>query len=105
MPCLWTGTNWKGANDVKKAKWSLNPKEVASGWVGFSSGKSGQFSRRLKITSCTVTLTHGPTGLQVQGEVPPGHYSKKEMQRLRDEQYVKLFLLLEATVRKHLRKG
>jgi hypothetical protein len=91
-------------SDGKMAKWTLNRGEVAGGVVGSSSTtKKGQFSRRLKRTSSRLSLTHIPTGINVTGEVPEGHYSKKEMRQLQSELYEKLFLQLEAKVGKHLR--
>ena len=62
-------------------KWSLNPKEISWGMNNSSSGKTGQFARKLKTTSSTIFLTHTPTNIMVQGEVPVGNYSKKEMQQ------------------------
>lgn len=85
------------------AKWKLDPAEVGKGWGSSSSSKSGQFSRRLKVTSATLTLVHIPTGLEVKGEVPAGNYSKKEMRRLREELYARLFSVLAQKVGKHLR--
>lgn len=85
------------------AKWSLDPKEVAISGISSSSSKHGQFSRRLKVTSCTLILTHRPTGLEVQGQVPLGNYSKKEMKELRGKLYRELFVRLEGKVAKHLR--
>jgi hypothetical protein len=84
-------------------KWQLDQNDVGGGWSTSSSTKSGQFSRRLKVTSARLTLTHLPTGLEVRGEVPDGHYSKKEMRKLREELYARLFLVLEEKVGKHLR--
>ena len=85
-------------------KWRLNPDEVGGGNVSSSSTtKSGQFSRRLKRTSARLQLTHIPTGINVTGEVPEGHYSKKEMRKLKEELYERLFVQLEVKVGKHLR--
>lgn len=36
---------------------------------GSSSGKSGQFERKLKTASTTVFLAHEPTGTRVEGLV------------------------------------
>jgi len=85
-------------------KWKLNPKEVESGGGGVSSsGKNGQFSRRLKITSSSVMLVHIPTGITVEGTIPPGRYSKNEMKKLKEDMRRKLFAVLEAKVGRHLR--
>lgn len=87
----------------KPAKWQLNPAEVTSGMHGLSSGKSGQFERKLKTTSSTIFLIHMPTGLRVEGQVPAGNYSKKEMQQKREQLKQSLYLQLEQLVAKHLK--
>ena len=84
-------------------KWKLDPGEVGRSFSSSSSGKGGQFNRRLKVTSCKIVLTHLPTGLQVQGEIPPGGYSKQKMRKLREEMCQNLFSALEEKVAKHLR--
>jgi protein subunit release factor A len=86
----------------QKNKWSLNPQEVSMGMGSSSSGKTGQFSRVLKTTSCTVSLTHEPTGTKVEGEIPSGNYSKKDMQQKREELQQSLFIQLERLVAKKL---
>ena len=86
-----------------RAKWSLDPEDVVYRGCGSSSGKSRQFSRRLRETGYRIVLVHRPTGLEVQGEIPAGSFSKKEMQKLREELYRKLFAELEAKVARHLR--
>lgn len=87
----------------KSAIWRLDPAEVTGGMHGLSSGKSGQFERKLKTTSSTVFLTHMPTGLRVEGQVPAGNYSKKEMQQKREHLKQSLHLQLEQLVAKHLK--
>ena len=84
-------------------KWKLDKGGVTADWSTSSSGKSGQFSRRLKVTSARLTLTHASTGLSVKGEIPDGQYSKKEMRKLQEELYDRLFRTLEENVGKHLR--
>lgn len=66
---------YSGSNMSKKPakKWKLNPNEVTGGFDGLSSGKSGQFERKLKVTGSTMFLKHIPTGITVEGEVPSGH--------------------------------
>jgi len=86
-----------------KQEWHLDPEEVSCGLHGSSSGKSGQFERKLKTTSSTIFLTHEPTGLRVEGEVPPGNYSKKEMQKEREILKNTLFQELEWLVAKQLK--
>ena len=90
------------SKNVKK-DWGLDPKEVECGLYGSSSGKHGQLQRKVKITSSTVFLIHTPTDTRIEGEVPPGHYSKKEMQKKREELFVDLFPKLEKMVAKKLK--
>lgn len=89
----------------KKTKqvWSLNPAEVSGGITSYSSGKTGQFERRLKTTSYTIFLTHEPTGLRVEGKILPGNYSKKEMRRKQKDLKQSLFKDLEYLVAKKQR--
>lgn len=87
----------------KKSVWHLDITEVAEDFFGASSGKSGQFSRVLKTTSGTLSLTHTPTGITVTGEIPAGHYSKKTMQEKRKALKTALLAKLEDKVAKHLR--
>jgi hypothetical protein len=82
-------------------KWKLDPNEVSWSWSGSSGG--GTFERKTKITSCRVVVWHIPTKVSVEGEVKAGHYSKKEMKKLRADLYQKLFIELENKVAKHLR--
>jgi hypothetical protein len=63
----------------------INPQDLAVSRHSSSSGKPGVFDRRHKVTECRIKVKHRPTGIEVEGDVPPGHYAKKEMQKLRDE--------------------
>lgn len=83
-------------------KWKLNPDEVTWGLHGSSSGKSGQFERKLKVTGSTIFLKHIPSGIMVEGTVPLGHYSKKEMQLKREQLKQALLIELEGKVAKSL---
>lgn len=83
-------------------KWKLNPNEVTCGLHGSSSGTSGQFDRKLKVSGSTIFITHIPTGIRVEGKVIPGHYSKKEMQLQREQLKQALFIELEGLVAKNL---
>jgi protein subunit release factor A len=69
---------------------------------GSSSGKSGQFERKLKVTGSTIFLKHIPTGITVESKIPLGHYSKKEMQLKREQLKQALFGELENKVAKSL---
>lgn len=74
-------------------KWKLNSNEVSYSCSGSSSG--GTFARKTKVTSSRIQLAHKPTNIKVEGEVLPGHYSKKEMQKLKTELEKRLFIELE----------
>jgi hypothetical protein len=82
-------------------KWFLNPDEVGFSYNASSGG--GTFERRTKITARRLCLQHLPTKIRVEKEIPPGHYSKKEMQKLTEELKKQLFIELEQKVAKHLR--
>jgi hypothetical protein len=83
-------------------QWKLDPAEVAWGAAGGFSGKRRKHpNRKFDLTQSTVLLWHVPTGLSVTGEVPIGHYSKKEMQLLRKRLYPQLYARLEKLVAKH----
>lgn len=75
--------------------------------VSASSGSSGRTSvrqpRKLGLSSWEFTLTHAPTGLQVSGEVPKGHYSKAQLSSLKDDLLKKLWHQLERNVAARLR--
>ena len=84
-------------------KWKLDADDVSSGMYMHTSGKSGQFERKLKTTGTTVFLVHEPTGMRIEGDVPLGNYSKKEMQKKRETLKKILFQKLELQVAKKLR--
>jgi protein subunit release factor A len=86
----------------KKKQWNLDPSEVEYSGTGSSSGKTGQFSRKLKITGSSITLRHTPTGIEVKGEIPRGHYSKNEMKEKKIVLGKQLFEDLENLVAKQL---
>lgn len=91
---------------MKKAtqSWRLDPSEVEWGSTGRSSGRrkrATRSSRAASITGATVTLWHLPTGLSVEGQIPEGHYTRTEMQRLKTGLYNELFPKLEELVSRH----
>ena len=59
------------------------------GWTATASGARKKpltkSSRRQELRSERVHLRHIPTGAEGYVDIPPGHYSKSEMQRLREE--------------------
>jgi hypothetical protein len=48
-------------------------------------------------------MIHTPTKIQVEKEIPAGHYSKKEMKQLTEKLKEQLYKELEQKVAKHLR--
>ena len=86
--------------------WHLDPSEVRTSSLASSSGKrhrSARDSRKLDERAITMRMEHAPSGLFVEGVIPEGHYSRKEMGRLYDELSARLFRELEAKVARHLR--
>jgi hypothetical protein len=83
--------------------WEMKGEDVTWKGSGSSSGKTGNMARKTKVTSAFYELTHRPTGLTVQGEVPAGSYSKKEMRALKERLFARLFKELEEKVARHLR--
>ena len=68
-------------------QWSVEDVEITGFWAVSSGGRNrplSKHSRREELRQETVSLRHVPTGLAGQIEIPAGHYTKKEMQRLRE---------------------
>jgi len=89
----------------KREAWKLDPAEVSWGFqFSTTTGRNKRRqSRELDTRAAAVTLTHVPTGIEVTGNVPEGHYSKKAMQERRHELFGDLFWELEVKVARHLR--
>ena len=86
-----------------KRRWKLDPEEVSVGYDGLSIGREGVMSRKNKITGKKIKMTHRPTKITLEEEIPPGHYSKKEMRGLSIEIEKRLFDELEERVARELR--
>jgi hypothetical protein len=85
---------------------AIDKKDIAYSGGGFSAGnrpKVTKQSRALSITSKEVTLTHKPTGVSVSGKITPGHYSRREMQRLVAHLHAQLLIELQHAVARKLR--
>ncbi len=87
-------------------KWQLPKGEVT--WAGGGSTsthrrKRSIASRAVDLRSWEFTLIHIPTEVSVSGDVPAGHYSKKQMQQAREDLWAKLWPELEKKVAKHMR--
>lgn len=92
---------------MMKPKFKLDPTDVIDSFRnGISEGRKGQFSKKSRangLTSCTVVLTHKPTGVNVTEEIPRGYYSRQEMIRRRAQLSDKLLPELEKKVFAFLR--
>lgn len=82
---------------------ALDPLDVSFSLETSSSGRPGELARKPKVTGSRLTLTHMPTGITVDGEVPEGHYAKNEMRREREALKQALLVELARRVAKHLR--
>lgn len=69
------------------------------GIVGSSTGgrrkRLTKSSRRQELRREVVHLRHIPSGRETHVEIPSGHYSKREMQRMREEAKRKFAAALE----------
>ncbi|RFA29283.1 hypothetical protein CAI21_09360 [Alkalilimnicola ehrlichii] len=89
----------------KDKPWALDPSEVSWGTNGITIGRRKQAtkaSRADTVTGTTLFLHHHPTGIQVAGEIPPGNYTKTQMQENKRKLYQQLFPQLEKLVAKQL---
>lgn len=89
----------------KSPQWRLDPTEVSQYGSGYraSGRKKASQSRALDKSGVQWTLVHLPTGLEVIGEIPQGHYSQKELDKEKSELLSHLFNELEDKVAKHLK--
>jgi hypothetical protein len=90
----------------KQKTWSLDPKEVGVFGSGGTSGRrthATRSGRANSVTKANIKLTHYPTGISVEGVIPPGNYARGDMQKMKKELCNMLFLELESAVAKHLR--
>ena len=77
---------------------SINWDEFLTGFISTSMGRGGpnKTSRSAGITSSDVSVIDKLTGLKESIQILEGHYSRKEMQKLRKEAIEKMaFSLLE----------
>jgi len=71
--------------------------EFSYGFLISSIGKRNKVtksSRKEQITSCKVFLEDKTNGLKEEYDIPEGNYSKKEMQKLKNNAIDKLMVLL-----------
>lgn len=87
------------------SKFTLDPSEVIYTGSASHSGHRNKtrYSRAMMLSSAEWTLRHAPTGIEVRGALPSGHYSRKEMRLLQQKLYDELYTELEQAVAKALR--
>lgn len=72
--------------------------------MGYTGGRrKARFSRANARSSYTMTLTHDPTGVAVQGSIPEGMYTRQEMRTLQATLYQRLYAELEQAVARAMR--
>jgi hypothetical protein len=88
------------------AGFEIDISDVDFGTTGTTSGrrsKATRSSRRNTVTSKQIVATHKPTGVRVSGEIPPGTYSRNELQSHVLELRSRLLLELSEAVARELR--
>lgn len=78
-------------------------KDVDELWMGSTSsskrsGRVARTSRKVAVSGGSITLRHMPTGITVQGEIPEGHYSRREFAAERERLRTTLWKELEDKV-------
>ena|SRR5882757_9897317 len=89
-----------------KKRFELDQKDVTWGWHGSRVGARRKLARApasVDLWSSLLFLKHIPTGIEVKGEVPPGHYRNREMRSARDKLRAELQERLRVAVAAHLR--
>jgi hypothetical protein len=89
-----------------KKRFELEQKDVTSSWIGARTGnrrKLGRASASVDLSSSQLFLKHTPTGIEVGGKIPPGHYSNREMRNLKEKLRAELQERLLLAVARHLR--
>ena len=89
-----------------KPLFTLNRDDVTWQWRGLrvSAGRRrSRVSAAVDTSSCQLILKHRPTGIEIQGEVPAGHYSNTQMQQEKEKLWTSLHAQLLQSVAKHLR--
>lgn len=89
-----------------KSKFELEPKDILESWGGYRHGRRKSLNRvsaSVDYRSSTITLRHAPTGIEVKGEVPIGHYTNKQIHAAEADIRDRLLLQLTDAVAKHLR--
>ena len=83
----------------------MDPADVTWGTVTTTSGRRRvRHSRADDTRSLQLFLKHVPTGIQIEGEVPPGHYSRKVLREKQAQLCNQLLPRLEKRVLDALRR-
>jgi protein subunit release factor A len=91
----------------KPKPWRLDPSDVLvdRSWMR-ASGRGGNIARTSRAVGTQegrIRLTHAPTKIQVDGVVPEGEFTRKEMSAAMNLLHAELFAKLEKLVAKHMR--
>ena len=89
-----------------KTKFVLREEDIARGEHSSRIGRRKKLSRAsaaIDTSSRRLFMKHLPTGIEVHGDVPPGHYSNKQMQHKKELLWTELQEQLRLAVAKHLR--
>jgi hypothetical protein len=89
-----------------KKRFELEQKDVTCGWVGTRTGARRKLARApasVDLSASQLVLKHIPTGVEVGGEIPPGHYSNREMRSVQEKLRAELQERLRVAVARHLR--
>lgn len=89
----------------RQNKTELNESDIQASFGSSSSGgrRKARQPRSLDLRSSRVELLHVPSGVKVKGEIPSGHYNRKQMQKLTLELKARLTEELGQLVGKKLR--
>ena len=85
---------------------TLDPAEVTVSWSGSRAGRRARVNRAsatVDTSSWSLRLMHRSTGVEVQGEVPPGSYGNAQMKAAKEELHQDLHERLRREVARHLR--
>ena len=91
---------------MNKRRFELEQKDVTCGLVGARTGSRRKLTRgpaSVDLSSSQLVLKHIPTGMEVRGEIPPGHYSNREMRNAQEKLRAELQERLRIAVAEHLR--
>ena len=102
--CLESGAVREEGTELKR--WRLDPREVIAGYDSTASPQTSltDLPRSTDVTEYTVWFEHRASGIRVEGKVPRGHYTGKELELLEIELRKSLFAELELKVARSLGK-